>query len=271
MRYAHGIVFGSLLPGIVFIGAALINLMDYGITDPADPRLAAIWDLFLMWSLISVIIFVVPMIIARFAKRELFREIAIFEIGGFAFFTPLWFCLATEMTGRSCIEIILSGVDAALPGPGSHGIIGLNIESFMLVPIFLGLMVIGVIMLRPSFVKGSETTGKRTELDALRETVTEPEAEPEIEPETVSTVAPDIPTVPLPVTDESSKDELRAMLLELGFLAPLIDQIMGAGIASIPELVATGADQIAAITGLAKKEAEDLHMQVQKKVWFGGI
>ena len=39
----------------------------------------------------------------------------------------------------------------------------------------------------------------------------------------------------------------------------------------VADLVATSPDQLAKLTGIDKRTAEDLHMAVQKKVWFGGI
>ena len=89
-----------------------------------------------------------------------------------------------------------------------------------------------------------------------------PGAEP-IESE-MSGVAP-------PIASAASEDELRSLLTELGTPDTTISAILNAGIATVTDLVATSPDQLVAATGIDKKSAEDLHMLVQKKVWFGGI
>jgi predicted RecB family nuclease len=80
-----------------------------------------------------------------------------------------------------------------------------------------------------------------------------------------------MPDVAPPVPDESSKDQLRTLLTEIGINPATIEMVVNAGFATVTELVATSPDQIAELTGMDRKSAEDLHMAVQKQVWFGGI
>ncbi|RLI50816.1 MAG: hypothetical protein DRO73_01980 [Candidatus Thorarchaeota archaeon] len=261
MRYAHGIMFGALLPGIIFMGCAFIKVAGFGITDPA--ALQAIWNAYLAWFGISIAVIVVPLIIAWFRYREQFREILIYEVGGLAFFSPLWFIFATDVSGDSWVDVLLTGVHNALPFLGPSGSIqGVNIGPIVLIPSIVIALALGLYMLRPafieSFVSGSATAPALRDLSA---TVGRPAAAPEEE----------IPKVPPPELETRTEDELRALLTELGTAPNIIEAIIAAGIKTSTDLVATSPEQLAQITGMTQQDAANLNALVQKKLWFGGI
>ncbi|UCE09185.1 MAG: helix-hairpin-helix domain-containing protein [Candidatus Thorarchaeota archaeon] len=261
MRYALGVLVGALIPGIVLIGVAFINILGVGVTDPAV--LQSLWSVFLTWVVISFIIFLAPLVVARYSSRLNFREIALFEIGGIAFFGPIWFAVVAEITGNSIMDILLNGVENALPAPDEFGrIVGVSIGPFMLIPILGLMLLVGLILLRPSFIERSLEPPTPSELAALTETAPSPARD---------TVEAEMPDVARPIADESTKRQLETLLTELGTPPETISAIVGAGFATVTDFVATSPDQIAIATGMDKKTAEDLHVAVQKKVWFGGI
>ena len=80
-----------------------------------------------------------------------------------------------------------------------------------------------------------------------------------------------MPDVIPPKASETTVADLRTLLTELGVPAPTIEQILNSGIATTTELVATSADHLVTLTGLDKRTIEEVHMAVQKKVWFGDL
>lgn len=261
MRYAHGIIIGALLPGIIFMGSIYPKILSYGVTDPTV--LASIWSIYVIWFFISLAIALVPLMVVYAKWREGFREFLIFEAGGFAFFSPLWLLLATDLSGDSWTDIIFNGIEQGLLAPGSGGqLIGIDIGPIFLVPMLIAMLIIGIVMLRPSFI---EEHGRRAPRPS------KPESEKPVTPTTTDPLEDELPGVTAPVADETSKTELRAALTELGIPDPTINAIFNAGYESITDIVATSAEQLALSTGLDKTTAENLHMAVQKRVWFGGI
>ncbi len=126
------------------------------------------------------------------------------------------------------------------------------------------MLLTGLIVLRPSFIErhgGGVVTPRK------------PSAEPEPAPAPTAedVLEAQMPGVKPPVADELSKVELRTLLLELGIPEPTIASLTNAGYSTITDIVSTSAEQLAISTGLDKATAENLHMAVQKKVWFGGI
>jgi hypothetical protein len=199
----------------------------------------------------------IPVIAGYLVYRPYFKKIILFEAGGLGLFTPFWFVLATEISGASIFDVIINGVENGLPFFNEIGaFVGINISPILLVPLLLLMIVIGLILLRPSFILETTALKEPPELVALSEPDPIEAEMPEIEP---------------PVADESSIDELRRLLTEISVPSGTIDIIINSGFATITDLVATSADQLAATTGLDPKIAQDIHLTVQKKVWFGGI
>jgi hypothetical protein len=237
------------------LGGTIIKLAGYGITDPLV--LVAIWNIYVVWVLVSIILIFIPVIAGYFAYRPNFRKIVLFEAGGLGLFTPFWFALATEISGASFIDVILNGVDNGLIFFNEMGeLVGVNISPILLNPILLLMIVIGVILLRPSFILEQTTPPEPPELAALTE------------PDPIEAEMPDIEP---PVADASSIDELRTLLMDLNVPSGTIDTIINAGFATITDLVATSPEQLSQKTGIDAKVAQDIHLSVQKKVWFGGI
>ncbi|MFX0107222.1 MAG: helix-hairpin-helix domain-containing protein [Candidatus Hodarchaeota archaeon] len=263
MRYAHGLLIGAILPGIAFLGAIFPKVAGIGVTDPQV--LAEIWNLYLLWFFISVIIAVIPLLVVRQKYPESYLEFRLFEVGGFALFSPLWLFVATEFSGDSWLDIIFLGLDGALPAPGPNGtIIGVSVEPFLLVPLLLLGIISGLVILRPSFIKTHGQAAPR----ARRARVDETDA-PEETPAAV--LDRDLPGVAPPVADETSKNELKDLLIEIGTPEPFVTAILNAGFATVTDVVSTSTEQLAIATGLDKTTAENIHMSIQKKVWFGGI
>jgi len=239
--------------------SAFIKLMGVGETDPA--ALAAIWDIFIIWVLVSVIILIAPLLVLYIARRSILKEAAFFEIGGLALFTPFWFALATELSGEPWLQVLLSGVEG-LPffGPGGTIISG-RIDSMLLIPTFIVLPLLGVFVLRPSFIRR-----KTSAVEPAKPAPIERKADTEGE-----SIEAEMPGVTAPVADEKSVTKLRNLLTEIGAPDTIIKAIMDAGIATVEDLVGTGPDQLSTILGVDKKTADALLMAAQKRVWFGGI
>ncbi len=246
---------GFILSGIIFMGAAIIRILNYNVIDPE--ALAAVWNTYVIWVFISIILVFIPVIAGFFAYRPNFKKIVLFEAGGLGVFTPFWFALGTEISGDSFIRVLLEGVEAGLPFFNEMGgLTGVNISRVLLGPLLLLMFVIGVIILRPSYILEQTTPKEPPELAALSE------------PDPIEAEMPEIKP---PVADASSIDELRSLLTEISVPSGTIDTIVNAGYATITDLVATSPEQLAATTGLDPKIAQDIHLTVQKKVWFGGI
>jgi hypothetical protein len=260
MKYTHGIILGALIPGIIFLGAAAIKIAGIG---ASAPFLAQLWDLYVIWFLISVISALALPVLVYFAKRSSFREFLIYETGGFGFFSPLWLFFATEISGESWTDLLRDGITDGLIGPGPNGtIIGMYISNVILVPFLVLSMILGIIFLRPSFIKKHSAPRELPELTALKESTTESEEE---------TIEKEMPDVTPPSTTVDSVAALREVLIELGTSDPVINLILNSGIGTVTDFVSTSPDQLASITGLDKRAAEGLLISVQKKLWFSDI
>ncbi|MFW9962181.1 MAG: hypothetical protein ACFFCX_01330 [Candidatus Sifarchaeia archaeon] len=260
MRYAYGISLGAVLTFIVFLGAAVIKI------------LALSWDVYVTWFLTSILIGIVPPILVFFARRDKAREFLIYEIGSFGLFSPLWLILFTDLSGDSWTVLLREGIIGGLIGPGFGGIVPLDIDSYLLIPMLLLCVIIGIIFLRPSFIAKYSVKGEISELRELKKS-----AKPDVttvespEVDTEDPIEREMPEVAPPVASVDTMADLRGLLTELGTPEPTINLIFNAGIATTTELVATSPEQLASLTGIDKRTVEDLHMAVQKKVWFGGI
>ncbi|MFW9802119.1 MAG: helix-hairpin-helix domain-containing protein [Candidatus Thorarchaeota archaeon] len=279
MRYGQGIFIGALLPGIIFIGSIFPKIAGQGVTDPQV--LASIWSLYILWFFISLCIAIFPVIVVYANRRDIFREFIIFEAGGFALFSPFWLFLATDLSGDSWTDIIFNGIENGLLAPGPGGtLIGIDISNIFMVPLLIAMVITGLVMLRPSFIAehGGAPVKKPSKAPDEPAAGGPPGAPapggPPGAPATTVTEDPleqELPGVKPPAADETSKVELRSLLMELGIPDPTITAIFNAGYANVTDIVATSAEQLALTTGLDKATAENLHMAVQKKVWFGGI
>lgn len=262
MRYALGVIIGALLPFVIFLGAAIIKI------------LAIPWDVYVVWFLISIGIAVIPPILVRFTRKDAFREFLIFEAGGFGLFSPLWLILFTDFSGDSWMILIRDGITGGLigPGPGST-IVPVDISNIILIPLLLFCLIVGVVFLRPSFIAKHGAVGEISELRDLKESAKPVPAAPPGTPAITDEdpIEKDLPAVAPPEATVDTMADLRGLLTELGTPEPTINLIFNAGIATTTDLVATSPDQLASLTGIDKRTAEDLHMAVQKKVWFGGI
>lgn len=260
MKYSHGIVLGALIPGIIFLGAAAINIARIG----ADVGLSsALWDLYVIWFFISIILAISLPVLVYFLNRTSFREFVIFEAGGFGFFSPLWLFFATEISGKSWTDLLREGISSGLIGPGPGGtIIGIDISNVLLVPCLILAMILGVIFLRPSFVKKHGAPREPPELTALKESSAKSEEE---------SMEKEMPDVVPPSTTVDSVATLRDVLIELGTSDPVINLILNSGIGTVTDLVSTSPDQLASITGLDRRAAEGLLISIQKKLWFSDI
>lgn len=239
--------------------SAFIKLMGEGETDP--DVLAAIWDIFMIWVVMSVVILIAPLLILYIVRRSILKEAFLFEIGGLALFTPFWFALATELSGDSWLQVLQAGVEG-LPflGPGGS-VIGGRIDSVLLIPTFIMLPLLGALILRPSFMRRKTSAAEPAEPVPAK-------PKPDTEGESIEV---EMPGVAAPVADEKSMTKLRNLLTEIGAPDGIMKGIIGAGIATVEDLVGTSPDQLATMIGADKKTTDALLMAAQKKVWFGGI
>jgi hypothetical protein len=260
MRYAHGIVTGAVFPLIIFFVAAVIKAAGIG-ADAAV--LEILWDIYVLWFLISIGIAIFPPILFYAVRRDMFREFLIFEAGGFGLFS-----LFTDLTGDSWITLFTEGITDGLIAPGLGGeIIGIDISNVFLIPILTLSFIIGIIFLRPSFIQKYGVRDEMPELSALKDDST-PAASELAEEDPIEAEMPDVAP---PKASEATVANLRTLLTELGVPEPTIEQILNSGIATTTELVATSADHLVTLTGLDKRTIEDVHIAVQKKVWFGDL
>ncbi|MCF2136262.1 MAG: helix-hairpin-helix domain-containing protein [Candidatus Thorarchaeota archaeon] len=264
MRYAYGIIFGALLPGIIFVGSAFIKLAGFGITDPTI--LQTIWNMYLIWFAVSIILIVLPLIISYIQFRTEFREIIAFEFGGLLFFTPFWFIFATDISGDYWVDVLINGIENGLPTFGYGGAIqGTNIGPIVIIPSMIIFIVLGLYVLRPSFVSAfaSGTMSISFSLGGFLPSGSAPT-------EGEEGAAPAATGAPAAISGDSV-EELKSLLTELGVAPAMIDSLINAGIATTTDLVSTSPEQIAQITGMGLAAAENLNAQVQKKMWFEGI
>ena len=265
MRYAYGVFLGAFLPFVIFLGAAIIKI------------LAIPWAVYAVWFFVSILIAILPPILVLSARRDALRELLIYEAGGFGLFSPLWIILFTDLSGDSWVVLLTEGIVGGLPAPGPAGpLVPLDISNIILIPLLVLFIVIGIIFLRPSFIAKHSAAGEMTELRDLKES-TEPISVLAAEPSeplgeyAVDPIEHEMPEMAPPEANADTMADLRGLLTELGTPEPTINLIFNAGIATTTDLVATSPEQLATVTGIDKRTAEDLHMAVQKKVWFGGI
>lgn len=260
MRYAHGVLMGAVLPGVIFLVAAAIKITGIG----ADATVvAALWEIYKIWFVASIALAVLPLVVIYIVRKDMFKEFLIFEAGGFGFFSPLWLFIATEISGDSWYSILFDGITEGLIGfsPGGR-IVGIDISNLFLIPFLGASFVIGVILLSPSLIAKYGFTGELPELTELKET-TETKEEGPIDAE--------MPEVTAPPPTADSVAQLRDVLMEQGTTDPMINLILNSGIGTTHDLASTSADQLANLTGMDKRQAEELLMAVQKKIWFSDI
>lgn len=264
MRYAQGIATGAVIPLIIFFVAAAIKAAGNGASTEVQDML---WIVYVDWFFISIALVVLPPIIIRLARKDMFREFVIYETGGLGLFSPIWLILFTDLAGESWTTLFTEGITNGLILPGMGGMIGINIRSEFLTPFLILCVIVGVIFLRPSFVRKYGAGGELPELAALKdEAAPATPAAPSKDP-----IETEMPDVAPPEASEETVADLRSLLIELGVPEPTINQILNSGISTTTDLVATSPDNLVKLTGLDKRTIEDIHMAVQKKVWFGGL
>ena len=259
MRYGFGILLGFVLSGVIFLGSAAIRIV--GSAAESSSALASMWSLFLVWFVISLIILISPLIIAFIAYREQFKPILIFEIGGVSLFTPFWLGITTELSGDAFTNLLRNGIENGLPYIDAQGIVrGLSIGPIILVPALIAMLVIGLIVLRPSFVKSLGVKPESAELSKLR---ADAKKTPDVEAEVIS--------IEPPKSDEESIAEMRSILTEIGVETSTIDAFLNAGFGNITDLMGTSSGQISSDTGIETSEIQKLQIKLQKRIWFSGI
>ena len=259
MRYAHGVLIGAILSGVIFLGAMIINVAGHG----ADAiLLAALWNVYVIWFVISVALVAVPPLVVYFVRRNQFREFIIYEAGGLGVFTPIWLILFTDLSGRSFTFLFTEGVTDALVGFGPGGsIVGIDISNVLLVPLLAASAVLGVLFLRPSFILRYGRGGEMPELAALKESTSDSDDE----------LGTEMPGVEAPKASADTVASLRDLLVEVDTPEPVINLILNSGIATTTDFVGTSPDQLASIAGMDKRAAENLLIAAQKKLWFSDI
>lgn len=231
-------------------------MMGYGLTDFA--ALQGIWLMYTVWSVISLVILVLPILIVYFRRREILKEVIVFEIGGLAFFSPLWLLLDIELTGDPVYEVLLLGFQNALPIVGLGGqIVGLNLGPIIIIPLLIGSFLLGVFLLRPSFVnRFSETEMADYDDIVVRGVDEEPSKEMH-----------DLPDVGQPTPDEASLDEMRTTLKQIGMSESAIQSVIDAGLTGVTDLLSSSPKTIARSVGIEESQAEEMLVKLQKQVW----
>jgi hypothetical protein len=270
LRYAYGVFLGFIIPGIIFMGAAAIRIMHFGLPE-GD---ITVYGPLFLWTLVAFAILLIPLLLIRFLRKSFFHEYLVYELGGFALFSPFWIALGAEVSGDSWVNLYIEGLVGAVPFPGGPTSIDwIDIGAFLYIPITVGLILIGLFLLRPSHVKDvikyakigkPEITGAEKVPTRVAEAPSTPTPSPEPAEEEIMDVEP--PPVTL-----SNIDELKSILLKLNTPEPTITAILDAGYASTTDLVATTPEQLASVTGLDKIAAADLQMQVQKILFYGDL
>ncbi|TFG98842.1 helix-hairpin-helix domain-containing protein [Candidatus Thorarchaeota archaeon] len=260
MRYAHGILIGAVIPGVIFLVTAAIRITSIG----ADALvLEALGDIYTIWFVTSIAIAILPLLLIFIIRRDMFREFLIFEAGGFGLFSPIWIFIATDISGTPWYSILTDGITDGLIGFGPGGIIvGIDISNIILIPFLAISFIIGLLFLRPSFIVKYGYTGELPELTDLKADADRKEE---------SFIDAEVTDVKAPETTVDSIAALRDVLIEHGTTDPIINLILNSGIGSITDLASTSADQLSNLTGLDKLQAEQLIMVVQKKIWFSDI
>ncbi|TFG30832.1 helix-hairpin-helix domain-containing protein [Candidatus Thorarchaeota archaeon] len=266
MRYAHGIVVGAVLPFIIFMVAAVIKITAIG----ADATgLEMLWDIYVYWFITSIgLITLLPLII-YFVRKDIFRQFLIYEIGGFGLFAPLWLMLFTDISGDPWYSIFIAGITDGLIGFSPSGAIeGIDVSNLFLIPLLISSTILGLIFLRPSFIK---KYGIKEEVSVMKKPLGTAEISKSPESTDEESMEIDMPDVNAPTPTVDSVANLREVLIELDIQEPTINLILNSGIGTTTDLVATSAEQLATISGLDKRAAENLLMAVQRKLWFSGI
>ncbi|MGY5875338.1 MAG: helix-hairpin-helix domain-containing protein [Candidatus Thorarchaeota archaeon] len=267
MKYAHGVILGFLLTSVAFIGSTVIQLLGLGVTDQAI--LSGLWMLFVIWSVISFILVLLPPLTYRIIQREEFRRVMMLEFGSVMFFTPIWMLVSIEFSGiEGGIGILLTSGIGGIPFPGLGGsVAGMSMGPIFSFLILVGLFLIGGFLIRPSFVDSHKTPT----LHAPRDDESDVAVTKYVVVSGTDTIADEMPEISRPVPDESSVEELKRLLYELEVPESIVNRILSAGFATVTDLVAAKPDHLAAAAGVDVKGAEDLLLDIQKKVWFGGI
>ncbi len=259
MRYGYGMILGAVLSAGVCLSGAAIALMTYGVTDANT--LDAIWNVHIVWAIISMVVILLPPIAAFGLRWEFARRLTILEAGSLMLFTPFWLALATEIAGSRWVVLLTEGrvpivLIRQVDGTLTAAVLGLA------VPVLLAAMVlVGVFIVRPAFV---DTYGEY--VPAYIPPTTTPSVSPPVSgpPETPPSVTP-------PSRVQERLDELHTLLRELGLQDPIIRRVVEAGYKTVPDFLAAKPEDISAATGIDIHAAEQLLLQAQKKVWFGGI
>ena len=260
MRYAHGIIIGATLPGVIFMVAAAIKIT--GLTADAAGHII-LWEIYTLWFVTSIALSLILPLIIFFLRRDVYRQFLIFEAGGFGLFGPLWLFFFTDISGDPWYSILINGINDGLIGFSPSGTVeGIAIGSSILIPFLFASIVFGLIFLRPSFILKHGSNEKAT-----KPTTGEKPSEASDE-ESLDVDMPDV-SAPTPTVD--SVTNLREALIDLNIQEPTINLILNAGIGTITDLVATSAEQLSAISKLDKHEAENLLIAIQKKQWFSSI
>lgn len=263
MRYAHGIMIGTTLTGVIFVVAAILNIAGLG-ADAAE--LEILWSIYVLWFISSVALAILLPLIIYFIRSEIFREFLIYEAGGFGLFSPLWLLILTDIAGDPWYSILNEGIDDGLIGFGPTGRIeGIYIGPLFLVPFFIMSIIFGLVFLRPSFIKKYGIKASISDAKPVKESPGTTESSGE---ESMEVDMPDV-TAPTPTVD--SVTSLREILIELDIQEPTINLILNSGIGTITDLVATSAENLAFIARLDKRVAENILIAVQKKLWFSDI
>jgi hypothetical protein len=265
LRYAYGVLLGFIFTGFIFMGAAVIRLLHFGLPEGDT----TVYGSLLIWTLVALAILFVPLLLLFLVRRPFFHEFLIYELGGFALFTPFWVALGAEISGDSWINLYIDfsdngGLVDAIPFPaGPTSVDWMDIGAVLYIPITVGLIIIGLFLLRPSHVKQiarlprKPTAEKPSEVTPSAPTPETPEA--------------DVVEVEPPPMSQTNIDELKSILLKLNTPDEIIDAIIKSGYASTTDLVATTPEQLASVTGLDKMSAADLQMQVQKILFYGDL
>jgi len=262
LRYGIGVFIGALITGIAYLGSSVIQWIGYGITD--ESTLALLWSIFVIWSVISFLMVTIPPLVFYFTRREQFRRFFFLEMGGVFLFTPLWLVLSLEITGtKSWVYLFTEGL-GGIPFSGQHGSIeAMNISPILAIPILLGFLILGAVMLQPSFISKYETPTMRTKTFKVTA-----EPEPVTSEDMMET---EMPEISRPVPDESSVEELRQQLLAIEVVGSIIERLISAGYATVTDLVAAKPEHISQAASISIKDAELLLLALQKSVWFGDI
>lgn len=259
MRYAHGVFIGAILSGVIFLGAMVIKIARHGADDVL---LAALWNMYVVWFMVSIGLVTIPPLIVYFARRQMLREFLIYEAGSLGVFMPLWLILATDLSGDSFTRLFYEGVTSALIGFGPDGsLVGIDISNVLLIPLLALSGILGIILLKPSFVAKHGAGGEMPELTALKESTEDSEDE----------LAGEMPGVEPPKASADTVASLRDLLVEIDTPEPTINLILNSGIATTTDFVGTSPEQLAGLAGMDKRSAEALLIAAQKKLWFSDI